>query len=624
MLMAQGSLQSDTININEVVIRGVKAAGNLQGYRISTIDSATLRMNSQNSLADLLSMHSSIFIKSYGMGGTATPSFRGTGASHTQLAWNDININSPMLGQSDLSLLPVGLIDAVQIYYGGASMPVSGGGLGGVINVTNTPVWNNETELTISPSAGSFGHLSGLVKVKTGSKVFQSVTRAFYQYGRNNFSYLNNVAGNEPVWEKRNNSQVSQRGLIQELYFRKNRYSGSARIWYQAADRNLPSSMLIRQPGMKENQADESLRTVLNLTHTGTALKLNMTGAWIADRIDYNNSLASIYSRNKSQKFVLKSSAEKILKNDIKLNVSVNEEVNLINSNNYGSFKSRNTLSFVTSAGKSVGTRFGANLLLRETFDRNSLLLPDFSAGLQYRVIAGEDFFMKANLSRNSRIPSMNDLFWLPGGNQKLRNEYALTSELGASLSHKLSDFLVLKSDLTYFRNNIRDMIQWHPGSYSYWTADNIKHVITSGLESSVRFNYSLERFSAGFTANYTYTVASTVSSQTGSDASIGKQLIYVPVNMVNSSVSAGYGRFYTSWEFTLTGKRYVTSDNTGSLPSYMLNNCVAGFRLSHRRDILDLKFQIDNLFNVDYQAIAWYPMPGRAYSVKLLIQFIK
>jgi iron complex outermembrane receptor protein len=79
------------------------------------------------------------------MGGTATPSLRGTGAGHTGLTWNGVNISHPMLGQSDLSLVPVGLIDDIQIFYGGASMPLSNGGIGGIINLETHPVWKKES-----------------------------------------------------------------------------------------------------------------------------------------------------------------------------------------------------------------------------------------------------------------------------------------------------------------------------------------------------------------------------------------------------------------------------------------------------------------------------------------------
>ena len=45
-----------------------------------------------------------------------------------------------MLGQSDLALIPAGLIDDIQINYGGASMPFNSGGIGGIINLETRPV----------------------------------------------------------------------------------------------------------------------------------------------------------------------------------------------------------------------------------------------------------------------------------------------------------------------------------------------------------------------------------------------------------------------------------------------------------------------------------------------------
>ena len=69
-----------------------------------------------------------------------------------------------MLGQSDLALIPAGLIDDIQIYYGGASMPLNSGGIGGIINLETRPVWKKETLISINPGIGSFGQYTGLVK----------------------------------------------------------------------------------------------------------------------------------------------------------------------------------------------------------------------------------------------------------------------------------------------------------------------------------------------------------------------------------------------------------------------------------------------------------------------------
>jgi outer membrane cobalamin receptor len=623
-LQGQLSIAKDTITIGEVIISGKKSNSESTGYKKSSIDSSVLKLTVHNSLADLLTQYSAVFIKSYGMGGSASPSFRGTGAGQTGLAWNGININHPMLGQSDLALIPAGLIDDIQIYFGGASMPLNSGGIGGIINLETVPVWKKETLISINPGIGSFGQYTGLVKVRSGNLKFQTVTKAFYQSSENDYSYLNTEISNEPVRQKRTNSQVIQKGFMQELYLRRAKSVTSARIWYESTDRNLPSSMLNQQPGLKETQSDESLRTMLNYDHSGGVIKYSLTGAWMMNRLNYANSLVSIDSRNYSQTLTLKGTMERRIAEFTNLKVAVNEDLNYIKSNNYSENTTRNTLALTASAERNGGERLGAIFLLREILDTRKFLIPDFSAGLQYRIIDGSDYFLKANVSRNSKIPSMNDMYWVPGGNPDLKNEYAFIYEVTGEMNKKISTSFKVKYDLSLFRNNIKDMIQWYPGDYSYWTAGNIKSVKSSGLESSFSADYSEGRFGATLSANYEYTKATTASSGTAHDASIGKQLIYVPENQANCSFRMNYSFLYASWIVTMTGKRYLTVDNSDYLPGYMLNNMITGFRLKMKGNTVDLNFQIDNIFNVDYQTIAYYPLPGRSYSLKLLIQILK
>ena len=103
------------------------------GTQKTIIDSIALRDNVVNSLADVLTQNTSLFIKSYGRATLATASFRGTAASHTQVTWNGMRINSPMLGMVDFSLIPSYFIDDANLYHGATSVGVTGGGLGGAV-----------------------------------------------------------------------------------------------------------------------------------------------------------------------------------------------------------------------------------------------------------------------------------------------------------------------------------------------------------------------------------------------------------------------------------------------------------------------------------------------------------
>ena len=233
-LWGQMSMDMDTVRIGEVVISSAKSEPTFSGLKHNSIDSAILKEYSNSSISELLTGHSLIFIKSYGTGGIASPSFRGTGANHTIIDWNGININNPMLGQSDLSIIPSGLIDNINVYYGGASMVLNDGGIGGAINLETRPEWEKRTSITLNSGMGSFGEYTGLMKVRTGDLQFQSVTKAYLMSAENNFRYLDNESSSIPVWKTRGNSQMSQQGFLQELYYRNTGNVASARIWYQS------------------------------------------------------------------------------------------------------------------------------------------------------------------------------------------------------------------------------------------------------------------------------------------------------------------------------------------------------------------------------------------------------
>ena len=73
------------------------------GVQKTSMDSAVLRNDISGSMAQVLSRNSNVFIKSYGRATLSTASFRGTSPSHTQVTWNGMKLNSPMLGMVDFS-----------------------------------------------------------------------------------------------------------------------------------------------------------------------------------------------------------------------------------------------------------------------------------------------------------------------------------------------------------------------------------------------------------------------------------------------------------------------------------------------------------------------------------------
>lgn len=616
-LNGQDSSLSDTINIKEVIITR-KQIGSVQpGFRIVSIDSAVLKNYSLLSLADILNETTPLFMKYYGSGGTSTPSFRGTSAGHTIVMWNGININDNMLGQSDFSLLPAGMIDNLKISFGGASMDLGDGAIGAIINLENEPQWTKHTLAELNPGTGSFGRSSGLVKVNSGTEKFQITTKAFMNTAKNNFPYLTSVPGSEPVWGKRENDGILQKGFMQELYLRNSSNVLSARIWYQSASRNLPGSTLWGYSG--EKQTDESIRSLVNYDIVKEKSEYFIAAAWMFTKLDYTSNYSEYNSKNRTNTIVLKGGMTASLGEYTKLKMILNDEVSAIRTNKYAAGVTRNLASVTLSAERRKGDRFGTVVLFRETLNGTTLILPDFSAGLEFRIRKGEDHYIKWNVSRNSKIPAFNDRYWNPGGNPDIKNEYAYSAEIGYSFIQKMSPALTVSFDMNIFKNYIRDMIQWRPLSDTsfIYIADNIGSVNTSGFESSLSMKYRINHFQIDFKAAYSYTRASEIKSKSS-------QLIYIPENQANGLLRVGYKNLYSAWVTDFTGIVYTKADNSEHLSGYTINNLITGFKINLKENLIDIHFKVENLFNVSYQTIAYYPQPGRSYYFTLLFQIRK
>ena len=92
---------------------------------------------------------------------------------------------------------------------------------------------------------------------------------------------------------------------------------------------------MVQQVNSGEKQFDESLRTMLNYETYKGKIKYSVTGAMMLNRLNYSNRLASIDSKNLSEKMILKTSNETTFHENILLKISLNDELSVIKSNNY-------------------------------------------------------------------------------------------------------------------------------------------------------------------------------------------------------------------------------------------------------------------------------------------------
>lgn len=609
-----------THTLKEVVLSSNRLQNFSTGNKIQSIDSSSLQNNTSNTLADLLASESQVFVKSYGITGMATPSFRGSGANHTAILWNGFNISSPMSGQLDLVLVPVNFVNSVKLQYGGSSALWGSGAIGGTIHLNNVPEFDNGININSTSTYGSFADKQQNLEFSLSKKRFISSTKVFYHDAKNDFPFINTAQYGRPE-QRLGNAALKQYGLLQENYFKiSSNQKLSIRFWHQFNDREIPASMTVARS--LANQKDKFYRTTAEWSYTKSKYTAFVRAAYFDEYLGYTDPLISLISNSHSKVIITEAESRIKLRSNQSLNIGVNNTNNQAISKNYIRNPHQNRTAFFASykiSNKRNSLKGTASV--RKEFITNGDNPLTASAGLEGRVF--RKFRLRGSISKNYRLPTFNDLYWTPGGNPNLLPESGWSQEAGLSFVHCVDKFSV-EAEATTFSNKVNNWIMWRPGNTGLWSPENVLSVWSRGIEYDLKTHYEIHKVTFSFTARYQYIFSTNEKLNTGDEATLHKQLIYVPVEKAQGSIGAAYNGYKLSWSYNYVGYRYTTSDNSRYLDPYQLSNLDLSKEFNLKSVKLKAFVQVNNLWNEAYQIIAFYPMPGRYYQAGISINYHK
>ena len=247
---------------------------------------------------------------------------------------------------------------------------------------------------------------------------------------------------------------------------------------------------------------------------------------------------------------------------------------------------------------------------------------PTFSAGLASRMIPNL-LAAKANIAYNYKFPSLNDLYWQPGGNPDLVPEKGFSYDATLSFTPSVGKFLSFKIDATYYLMNIDNWIMWLPTMNWFWEPRNVQNVLSEGVELLTECEYVSGNFKGKVGINYTYSPSVNRERNFEEDNTYLKQLPYIPLHKANMRLGGEYGNLFFSYQVCYTGKRYVTADESYETNAYTIHDVEAGYRFTvGGKYKLTPKLQVSNLFDAYYESTQYYPMPLRTFSASLLLSF--
>jgi iron complex outermembrane receptor protein len=635
LIISRLAAQSDTVQVKlaEVQIYGIPFTQYLAGVKIQTLDSLALRHSAAQNIADLLMNQTGIYFKQYGNGMLASVAFRGTGASHTAVLWNGLNINALTYGQTDFSLLSVLATENLSIQYGSASALYGSDALGGAINLSSQANWGQGLSLDFQQVAGSFGLFSSNANVVYSNKKFETKTRLYYSEIANNFEFKNIAAAGKP-FERQNNAASKMYGAIQEWNYRfaKNRYL-SLKAWYSFRHLAIQPTMSANQDFDNfTQQQDDNLRLMADYFDHSKIGFFNLKLAYLYDNLLYNQS-----SRSATNRLIGQLRYEKSLAPQWSLQAGINTQQVLTNVDNYAQKCQENRSDIFAFLSYKPLKIWHLSLNIRQAFVSgfSAPLAP--SLGSQWQIFrhsrtpkapslsgrVGEGLLsFKFLASRNYRVPTLNDRFWNPGGNPQLRSDSGWSAEVGLVYQYKSQNFR-WESEITHYQMWVNDWILWQP-QVDFWRPQNQRQVHARGLELNNQFYLQGKKWQSSFSLAYAYT-----QSTNQADAQVNfqnKQLPYTPLHRLAINANFTYQTWWLALNWHYTSLRYETLDNLKglltSVPAFQILNFSGGKSFKIQNNQIHITLKINNLSNVQYQNYLFRAMPGIHYQIGLNYQF--
>ena len=225
--------------------------------------------------------------------------------------------------------------------------------------------------------------------------------------------------------------------------------------------------------------------------------------------------------------------------------------------------------------------------------------------GLRYRL--SPQLFVKGNLARSERLPTMGELYGSRAGvlaNANLNSETAWLGDLG--LIFRPAD--EGRFELVLFENHYDDLIAFEPISPRAVKARNVASARSRGLEALADFGrIGMFRHSVQFEALFS-------EDQSEDPARNGTPLLGRPRYQLLTRAGITVAQFDFDYEVTAIGRSYFESGARSPLPSQLIQGLSARWRLGPA----SLYARLDNLTDAELLDVWRYPLPGRALRLAL------
>ncbi|MDO5510836.1 MAG: TonB-dependent receptor [Weeksellaceae bacterium] len=590
--------QEDTIQLEAVEFLALSRTGGDQLKAYSVKDSAWQHQTQH--FFDLLQYNTSAAMRSNGLGMVSSISMRGGTAQQTSFLWNGIPINSKLLGQSDPNILAIPEFAEVNIVPGGNSLLHGSGAIGGVVEINNQNVIDTESRAHIKLRAASFE------TVQAGSGFTLSKPNSGLQFFVNAGSARNNFTVPAAQYVNQNGETYFLMAGGQAAHRFNAKTTLSAHFQWSEEERNFILSSAGATPTARHSN---QLLTLLRLQHRTTIFQHQWDLSYSRESYEYFNPAGENALPQNGDHV-----NSYLARYDVQLNLGRSLDLKLLSQLSKDFAEGFNTGISDVNLGNGHAA-LQADYRIINSILSQSAIRKEFSNGYaspllflqRFRWTPYNTYQLQLGFSSNFRAPTINDMFWQPGGNPNLSPEYALQWELDQKLSIAQADL-----KLSIYYNSIENMIRWLPTQGDIWTPVNTHRVVSKGLEASLERRFWKNKIQ--ILTMYAFTDARNQET--------GNLLTYTPQHKLNVNLALQHNKWRFGVQNMYLSKQYTHTDSNPdtAINAYGLTNLNLGYVFS-QKPLKRLTFGINNLFNTQYQMMPYRPMPGINFTSQLIFE---
>jgi len=575
---------------------------------------------SNGNLADMITGTLPVYIRKRS-DAFSSITLRGTSANHTAILVNGINLNSLTLGHSNLGNVDMFLFDGVDIQLGSAGAIYGSDAIGGTINLKLDNKFTKGTKIDLRTEYSSLQNNFNGIKIFHGNNKFESKTRIYYVNNKNEFEFKDiqtkDIEHKKNLIKHTKNSRKENYGFLQQFIYRPSiGNSFNTVIWYQ-------KNWYQVQPLMSENDnegtykksLDEYIRVFSGYERLSENYKLTTNVGFIKDKQIYNGNEDELIS---TKRIFTNNNLEYTFNAQTSLDIGLNYKYITPDVYTYPKGLDEHRADFFALFQQTIIDRLKYSLNIRQAFvsGYKSPFTP--AIGLNYSITNTKSTksSITLNLAKGYKIPTFNQRYWGENGNPDINPEKSLSTEIGLHLS-KASKTSKLFITLNGYYTNVDNWILWvNKGGEP--KAENVRQVECIGGEFISNLQTTIDQLKINYRLNYSFTSSLLKESVTGEN--IGKQLSYTPRHNANSSLVLNIKSYTLKTDYSYTGERH-NYDYNKILEAYSIVNLSFSKSFQLRKNIIDIKAYVNNLFDTSYQNIEFFATPGRNYNISLNIK---